>query len=102
MIHRSIRLCSVLLCAGLVFANLESRADEGGTDFQVCVATPRAAGRIKRSGSVPGILVDQFDADTVVRAIHDRVSGVNGHTWEQLLAELRTFMLWEYDGMAGS
>jgi hypothetical protein len=31
---------------------------EGGNDFQVCVATPRAVGRVKRSGSVPGILID--------------------------------------------
>lgn len=73
----------------------------GGNDFQVCVATPRAVGRVKRNGFVPGILVDQFDAATVEKAIHDRVDSVCGHSWEQIVDQLREFMRWEYEGMAG-
>ena len=75
---------------------------EGGNDFQVCVATPRAVGRIKRAGSVPGILVDNFDADSVHRAIHDRVTSITGHSWDEFVDQLRKFMLWEYEGMAGT
>lgn len=75
---------------------------DGGNDFQVCVATPRAVGRIKRTGNVPGILVDYFDAATVRKAIVDRVTSVKGNTWEQIIDQLREFMHWEYEGMAGS
>ena len=74
---------------------------DGGNDFQVCVATPRADGRIKRSGSVPGILVDRFDADTVSKAVRERVESIEG-SWEQIVDQLRRFMRWEYEGMAGS
>jgi len=75
---------------------------DGGNDFQVCVATPRAVGRAKRSGSVPGILVDRFDAQSVHDAVHDRVNSIKAHSWDQIVNELRTFMRWEYEGMAGS
>lgn len=74
----------------------------GGNDFQVCVATPRAVGRIKRGGNVPGILVDRFDAATVEKGIRDRVASICGHNWEQIVDQLREFMHWEYEGMAGS
>ncbi|MEZ6116800.1 MAG: Imm8 family immunity protein [Pirellulaceae bacterium] len=74
----------------------------GGNDFQVCVATPRAVGRIKRDGFVPGILVDQFDAATVEKVIRDRVESVRGHSWDEVVNQLRDFMRWEYEGMAGS
>ena len=74
---------------------------EGGNDFQVCVATPRAVGGVKRTGRIPGIIVDQFDADSVRKAIYDRVASIEGHTWEQIVEQLRAFMLWEYEGMAG-
>lgn len=75
---------------------------EGGNDFQVCVATPRAVGRAKQTGSIPGIIVDQFDAASVRNAINDRIVSVRAHTWEQIVDELRKFMQWEYEGMAGS
>lgn len=76
--------------------------EEGGHDFQVCVATPRSVGRVKPSGSNPGILVDRFDAESVSRAIRNKVASITGTTWEQIIDQLRTFMLWEYEGMAGS
>ncbi len=75
--------------------------ETGGNDFQVCVATPRAIGRIKRTGFIPGILVDQFDSETVEKAIRDRVAAVHGHSWDQIVDQLREFMRWEYEGMAG-
>ncbi|HUT89368.1 MAG TPA: Imm8 family immunity protein [Thermoguttaceae bacterium] len=75
---------------------------DGGNDFQVCVATPRACGRVRSAGAVPGILVERFDAETVQQAIGDRVSSISAHTWDQIVNELRTFMIWEYEGMAGS
>ena len=75
---------------------------DGSNDFQVCVATPRAVGRARRSGSNPGILVDKFDASSVRQAIFNRVVSVEGHDWDQIVAQLRTFMLWEYEGMSGA
>ena len=74
---------------------------KGGNDFLVCVATPRAVGRARRTGSVPGIIVDRFDAPTVRKAIYDRVTAIKGHTWEQIVDQLREIMEWEYEGMAG-
>ena len=74
---------------------------EGGNDFQVCVATPRAVGRVKQAGFAPGILVDHFDAESVHNAIHARVTSINGHTWNDIVDQLRRFMHWEYEGMAG-
>lgn len=76
--------------------------ESGGNDFQVCVATQRAVGRIKRTGFMPGILVDQFDSETVDKAIRDRVHSIHGHSWEQIVDQLREFMRWEYEGMAGT
>ena len=75
---------------------------EGGNDFQVCVATPRAVARARHSGATPGILVDRFDADSVHAAIHDRVGAITGHSWGQIVDQLRSFMRWEYEGMAGA
>ena len=75
--------------------------ETGGNDFQVCVATPRAVGRIRRTGFLPGILVDQFDSHSVEKAIRDRVHSVHGNSWEQIVDQLREFMHWEYEGMAG-
>jgi hypothetical protein len=75
---------------------------EGGNDFQVCVATPRAVGRVKRSGDVPGILVDRFDAKNVRKAIYDRIESIEGCSWDQIVEQLRKFMRWEYEGMSGT
>jgi hypothetical protein len=75
---------------------------EGSNDFQVCVATPRAVGRIKRTGAIPGILVDYFDAATVRNAVHVRIESVKGSSWDEIVAQLRKFMRWEYEGMAGT
>ncbi len=74
----------------------------GGNDFQVCVATPRAFNRAKQSGFVPGILVDRFDAERVEAAVHDRVAATSAPTWDLLVEQLRSFMRWEYEGMAGT
>ena len=76
--------------------------DDAGNDFQVCVCTPRAVGRAKRAGDVPGILVDRFESESIRRAIHDRIAAVTGHTWDQIVDQCRAFMRWEYEGMAGS
>ena len=72
----------------------------GGNDFQVCVSTPRAVNRAKQDGRVPGILVDRFDAQSVHDAVHDRIHAIEAHTWDQIVDECRTFMHWEYEGMA--
>jgi hypothetical protein len=74
---------------------------DGGNDFQVCVATPRAVGRLKRMREVPGILIDRFDAESVRKAIYGRIESIEGCSWEQIVEQLRTFMRWEYEGMAG-
>ena len=73
----------------------------GGNDFQVCVSTPRAIGRSRRSGGVPGVIVDRFDAATIHEAICERVSSVEGRDWEEIVEQLRKFMRWEYERMAG-
>lgn len=69
----------------------------GTNDFHVCVSTVRAIGRARRSGSSPGIIVDQFDAQSVSDAVHARVSGIQAHSWDQIVDELRTFAHWEYE-----
>ena len=48
---------------------------------------------------MPGILVDRFDAETVGRAIRDRVAAIAAYEWFQVVDELREFMIWEYEGM---
>ena len=75
---------------------------EGGNDFQLCVSTPRAVTRAKHDGAVPGILVDRFDAQSVYDAVHARIKSIEFHTWDQIVNECRTFMHWEYEGMAGT
>ena len=75
---------------------------EGTSNFQVCVSTARAVSRVKLAGSTAGIIVDRFDAETVGTAIHERVNSIKAHAWHQIVDELRTFMLWEYEGMAGT
>ncbi len=71
----------------------------GGNDFQVCVATPKSIGRVQRSGSTPGIIVDQFDATSVRSAIIDRIESIKAYSWDQVVDQLRLFMHWEYEGM---
>ena len=75
---------------------------EGTNNFQVCISTARAVSRAKLDGSIAGIIVDRFDAETVGDAIHERVNSIKAHTWSQIVDELRKFMLWEYEGMAGT
>ncbi len=75
---------------------------EGGNDFQLCVSTPRAVNRAKLDGAIPGILVDRFDAQSVHNAVHVRICSIEVHTWDQIVDECRTFMHWEYEGMAGT
>lgn len=73
---------------------------EGGNDFQVCVATPRAIRRFRHAGASPGIVIERFDAASVRQAIHARIESIEGATWDDIVQELRTFMCWEYEGMA--
>jgi hypothetical protein len=70
-----------------------------GDNFQVCVATPRAVSRVRESGQLPGVLVDRFDAETVSRALRERVASIVAHEWVQVVDQLREFMVWEYEGM---
>ena len=74
---------------------------EGGNDFQICVATHRAVGRAKRSGSIQGLLVNRFNAQSVHNAIHDRINSIEAYAWNQFVDECRTFMKWEYEGKGG-
>ena len=73
--------------------------DRAGSDFQVCVATPQAIGRLKQQGDRPGILVDHYNAETVRQAIIDKVESLKGNHYQELIDQLRTFMHWEYEGM---
>ena len=73
--------------------------DEAGSYFSVCVATPRAVGRLKVMGYRPGILVDHYDAESVERAIVERVASIKGHHYMDLVDQLRGIMQWEYEGM---
>jgi hypothetical protein len=72
---------------------------DGGNDFQVCIATKRAIGRARRSGSVPGIIVDRFDAETIRKAVTDTLQCIREDSWDGIVARLRKFMVWEYEGM---
>lgn len=73
---------------------------DGGNDFQVCVATPKAIKRLRREAMGPGIVVERFDAASVRAAIHERIATVEGDSWDEIVEQLRVFMRWEYEGMA--
>lgn len=75
--------------------------DEDGTNlFQVLVSTPAVVSRaIGDAGEFQGILVDRFDADEIQRVLRDRIASIRCHTWNDIVEELRTFSLWEYEGM---
>ncbi|MEI7461655.1 MAG: Imm8 family immunity protein [Pirellula sp.] len=72
---------------------------DGGNDFQVCIATKPAIGRARRSGSVPGIIVDRFDAETIRKAVTDTVQCIQEDSWDRTIERLCEFMIWEYEGM---
>ena len=75
---------------------------DGGNDFQLCVSTPRAVSRAIVGGKAPGILVDRFDAKSVREAVHHRIESITAPSWDQIVEECRTFMYWEFEGMAGT
>ena len=75
---------------------------EGGNDFQLCVSTRRAVNRAKLGGVTPGIVVERFDAQSIQNAVHQRIHSIAAHSWPQIIDECRTFMQWEYEGMADS
>jgi len=72
---------------------------DGGNDFQICVATPKAVGPAQHAGSVSGLIIGRFDAGTIKAALTEKISSIQGHTWEEIVDQLRTFMHWEYEGM---
>lgn len=76
--------------------------EKASNNFQVCVATPLAVPRVRDTGNMPGILVDRFDAPSVKKAIHERVSSLKGHAWFQMVDQLRQFTIWEYEGLSDS
>jgi hypothetical protein len=77
--------------------------DPGTELFQVLVATPAAVSRARgKSGRFRGIVVDSFEPEAVAAALHEHVSSVEGHSWRQMVEQLRRCMLWEYEGMPGT
>ncbi|PQO42811.1 Imm8 family immunity protein [Blastopirellula marina] len=86
---------------GWFYVTIGEVGSDAGNDFQVCVATPRAVGRLKASGMLPGILVDSFDTTSIRQAIDAKVCSAGEGNWRQALDRLRTFMHWEYEGMDG-
>ena len=73
---------------------------DGGSNFQIVVATPKAVSRVRaRQRSFSGIVIDRFDPEAVECAIREHVSSVSGQSWHQIIDQLRETMLWEYEGM---
>lgn len=72
---------------------------DGGNDFQLCIATPKAVGRAKHNSSVPGLIVDRFNANTIKLALTHKISSIQANSWEEIVDQLRAFMHWEYEGI---
>ena len=76
---------------------------EGGTGadlFEVLVSTPAAASRARGPNrKFVGIIVESFEPRLILQTLHDHVSAVSGASWEDIVAQLRVTMRWEYEGM---
>jgi hypothetical protein len=68
--------------------------------FQVVVTTPGAVSRATSKGRrFRGLVIDWFEPEAVARRLRAFVSSAPGHTWEEIVDQLREVMLWEYEGM---
>ena len=74
--------------------------EEGGNNFQVHVATPKAIGRIKQDvGRFKDLIVEEFTPQNIETVIRDAVDRASGLTWNDGVNRLRKLMFWEYEGM---
>lgn len=72
---------------------------EPGADmFQVPVATPLGLRERRRKGKFVGLVVDRLEPEAVERAISDFVAGSRAPTWQGVVEQLRSRMVWEYEG----
>jgi hypothetical protein len=83
-----------------------SIAPEGnpGSDyFQVLIATPAAVSRARgTSGAFRGLIVNTFEPSVIAQTIRDQIAGLQAHTWQDLVDQLRRTMPWEYEGMGSA
>ncbi len=77
--------------------------DMNGQDaFQCLVTTTRARHRaIAGSTDSRCVVVDPFSPQLIVDTLTDRINGIEGIEWCNVVDQLRRFMHWEYEGMAG-
>jgi Immunity protein 8 len=72
----------------------------GADLFQVCVSTPSAVSRASgKRGKFRGLVVDSFEPEVIRQRLTELVSSTTGHTWEDIVEQLRLTMHWEYEGM---
>ncbi len=72
-----------------------------GEVYGVVVATPAAIPRIKQEWGRPfkGLVINQFDSESVKQAIEGYVSQVTAISWEEVRRHLQKVMTWEYEGV---
>ena len=76
----------------------------GGQDYFQCLVTTTRA----RHRAVSGLkdsrcfVVDPYEPKGILDALTEKINGVEGVEWCNIVDRLREFMHWEYDGMDGS
>jgi hypothetical protein len=82
--------------------NIGPEGDPGTEIFQVLVATPAAVSRATGNRDrLQGIIVESFEPEIIVRALHEYVSSVTGNNWSEIVSQFRRSMFWEYEGKWG-
>ncbi len=66
----------------------------GADNFQLAAATRE--GRPRKSKHFSGIIVDEWNCDSVSNAIVEYVSSICGDTWEDIVRRLEEVCYWEY------
>jgi hypothetical protein len=71
---------------------------EGSDLFQVLIATPAAISRAKGNDKHRRVLVvESFEPEALQTALKAHVSNLAGHTWDEIVEQLRRNMYWEYE-----
>jgi len=76
---------------------------DGQDQFQCLVTTTRARHRaIAGSKDSRCLIVEPYEPKAIIDALTKMIDSIEGVDWCNIVDQLREFMHWEYDGMAGS
>lgn len=87
--------------AGWFTVEIGDDAHDDGEWFQVHIATPAAARRacVPGDGQFVGLIVESFEPKAIVQALQARLATITGADWPGILAQLRPWVRWEYEGL---